>query len=320
VKTPALLGTVAGVVTLSALITTVLASSRDDAPDGPPTPPATRSPGERESHHGTATQRQVAPVSWKRVVLEKVSGREGGFTSLNLNRDNAGVSVGIIQWAQAPGQLGVLLNAQHRAAPELFIQHFGGPVCARELRDVTNASTQAARMKPVCGHSLWKEPWISRFRAAQAEPRFQDVQAELATSGEHWQAAVYASELWGWATVRSFTVLYDRAVQQGAGFVKSHAKKVHDQLGPDATPNQVLQRFATTAYAHFRRSATPDGTAKPDGSYTRSSRTVWRRVDGEWHVFAGSFDLYVRIKRRVAKHLTDSSIPDLQIPLRADHV
>jgi hypothetical protein len=156
-------------------------------------------------------------MSWKRIVLEKVSGHEGGFTSLNLNRDNAGLSVGIIQWAQAPGQLGVLLNAQYRAAPELFIQHFGGPVTAREL--------------------------------------------------------------WGWATVRSFTVLYDCAVQQGAGFVKNHAKKVHEQLSPDATPNQVLQRFATTAYAHFRRSSTPDGAAKADGSYPRSSRTVWKLPD-----------------------------------------
>ena len=42
-------------------------------------------------------------------VLARVSKHEGRHDSLNLNYDGAGLSFGIIQWAQKPGSLGVLL-------------------------------------------------------------------------------------------------------------------------------------------------------------------------------------------------------------------
>ena len=56
----------------------------------------------------------------KRNVLLYVMGHESGsgdsaYLALNRNTDGAGLSVGIIQWAQRPGGLGVLLASLHRA-------------------------------------------------------------------------------------------------------------------------------------------------------------------------------------------------------------
>lgn len=257
----------------------------------------------------------LAGDGWKKLVLEKVSAKEGAYTSLNLNRDNAGLSVGIIQWAQAPGQLGVLLKAQQQAHPQAFAEYFGGPQLSAELLRATTASSQAARLQPVGGRVLWHSSWAARFRKANADPRFQAVQVRLATSGEHWQGAVRASKIWGKASVRSMLVLYDRSVQQGPGFVVKHAQKVASELGPDASLDQLLARFGKTAHAHFRKSSKPTGELNADGSIKRSSRTVWKQVGSHWHAFAGRFDLYSNITRRIQTHLSDPEVPDQQVPL-----
>ena len=257
----------------------------------------------------------LAGDGWQKLILEKVSAKEGAYTSLNLNRDNAGLSVGIIQWAQAPGQLGVLLKAQQQAHPEAFAEYFGGAQLSAELLRVTNASSQSGRLQPVGGRVLWHSSWAERFRKANADPRFQALQVKLATSGEHWQGAVRASKVWGKASVRSMLVLYDRSVQQGPAFVVKHAQKVASELGPDASLDQLLARFGKTAHAHFRRGAKPSGQLNADGSIKRSSRTVWKQVGSHWHAFAGRFDLYSNITRRVQTHLSDPEVPDQQVPL-----
>jgi peptidoglycan hydrolase-like protein with peptidoglycan-binding domain len=54
----------------------------------------------------------------------------GKFTATNLNSDNAGLSFGLIQWAQKPGRLNEILRAFERAQPDRFIAVFGSGVKA----------------------------------------------------------------------------------------------------------------------------------------------------------------------------------------------
>lgn len=53
---------------------------------------------------------------------------EGGgkFTAFNANTDRAGLSFGLILWAQRPGRLNELLRAFRDKAPEAFVNSLGG--------------------------------------------------------------------------------------------------------------------------------------------------------------------------------------------------
>src|SRR5262245_13675361 len=50
----------------------------------------------------------------------------GRFTALNRNTDRAGLSFGLIQWAQKPGRLNELLRAFQQRQPQIFVRIFGG--------------------------------------------------------------------------------------------------------------------------------------------------------------------------------------------------
>src|SRR5262249_13549521 len=49
----------------------------------------------------------------------------GLFTAFNRNTDRAGLSYGLIQWAQKPRRLNELLGAFQSREPSLFVQVFG---------------------------------------------------------------------------------------------------------------------------------------------------------------------------------------------------
>src|SRR3954470_4573707 len=69
---------------------------------------------------------------------------EGGgrFGALNLNTDGAGLSYGLIQWAQKPGRLNELLAAFRKGAPEPYIELMGDGESA--LADALLAHTARA--------------------------------------------------------------------------------------------------------------------------------------------------------------------------------
>jgi hypothetical protein len=227
-------------------------------------------------------------------VLTKVKKHEGGgFHAMNRNKDNAGLSWGIIQWAQAVGNLGVLLNAMFRRDPVRFQQTFGDDW--EELLRVTEAGSLA----PVGGAVLWEEPWVSRFNAAARDPVWQDVQTQVATTGDHWQGAERAVAAMGiLPTERAYAVAFDTSVQQGPGFAVRHAQKASTQPNP-------LEWFAMNAGAHFRRT----GPRPP--RHPKYPRLEWREVSpGVWHVKAGVFDLYEDVNRRRRGLLADPELSD----------
>jgi peptidoglycan hydrolase-like protein with peptidoglycan-binding domain len=120
-------------------------------------------------------------------ILSLVSQMEGAgkFAALNRNTDRAGLSFGLIQWAQKPGRLAEILQAMFEADSDQFIATFGG------APDITAALIAHCRkphggVDPKTGDTvnpsfdLVTEPWLSRFRQAALNARFQQVQVQVA--------------------------------------------------------------------------------------------------------------------------------------------
>ena len=128
------------------------------------------------------------PFSGLEKILSLVSQMEGAgkFGALNRNTDRAGLSFGLIQWAQRPGRLVDVLLAMSKADGERFVAIFGGgepgvadaliAYCRRPNGGVnpgTGAATDGA-------FNLIEEPWLGRFRQAAALVPFQRAQVQAA--------------------------------------------------------------------------------------------------------------------------------------------
>ncbi len=246
-------------------------------------------------------------MDWMDRVITRVSKHEGKHDSLNLNLDGAGLSFGIIQWAQIVGNLGKLLSAMQQADPATFAATFGPHW--QQLLAVTNAASRSARLAPVGGQVLWKEPWVSRFRQAGTTPVFIRTQNRVAAQGHHWLGAVQAARILGIATERSLALLYDTSVQQGPDFAQRHAQRIRDAYaGRPSSQLEILTAYASSAPAHFRR------TSPPTKPYP-SSHIEWRKTGDEWHAWAGVFDLYTGIIRRRMSIVNDPHLTDNPVEL-----
>src|SRR5262249_58776742 len=92
----------------------------------------------------------------------------GRFTALNRNTDRAGLSFGLIQWAQKPGRLNELLRAFQSRQPDLFVQVLAGGDAnlaqgliahTAKIRGGTDAS--GATIDP--RFDLIDDQWVGRF-------------------------------------------------------------------------------------------------------------------------------------------------------------
>lgn len=120
------------------------------------------------------------------VVATVAVGEAGAFDALQLDGDGAGLSFGILQWAQGPGSLQPLLQAFHSANEPKFIEILGDrdPLAARDLLAKTRG-----RGKKL---PLWQGPWPRRFWLAGRDLEFQRVQRRLA----RWQLAALLEDGW----------------------------------------------------------------------------------------------------------------------------
>lgn len=242
-------------------------------------------------------------MSWLTRVIARVSSHEGGYDALNLNTDGAGLSVGILQWAQAPGGLGILLQAQYKADPARFAVVYGPA-----WRELLVKTAEAGSLAPVNGAVLWKEPWVSIFRAAGNDPVFQRVQDQVATTGDHMKGALQVAQMLGVKTERSMALFYDTAVQQGPGGAKAVANKTLSKLSA-AEPREVpvsllLKTYAETAAGQFRRFTAPEPSAP-------GARLQWKEAGpGEWHRWSGQVNLYKDVLRRRTGIVSDPTLSD----------
>ncbi len=256
-------------------------------------------------------------AGWVDRVIARVTAHEGGFASLNLNRDNAGLSFGILQWAQAPKSLGKLLAAMNAADPTAFARIFGPTSSALLAATATGSLAPVPAVYPNGTSAgpvvLWAEPWVARFKAAGNYRPFQAVQTALAKGGEYFQGALKVAQILNTRTERSMTLFLDTAVQQGPASAIQAADRtvaaLNDTDGDVRVPyGQLLQRYAAIAASPYRRTTAPTA---PYGN----PRLSWKAVGDEWHLFAGAVDLYADVTRRRAEILNDPTLGDAPVTL-----
>ncbi len=127
-------------------------------------------------------------------LVALVAAVEGGgkFASLCKNTDTAGLSVGIIQWAQKPGALhellGKFINGTTMAAgadkqPDLTNQLFGGAAPFTGLQTLTGLAKGGLNADGTAKNAafdLVRDPWVGRFKTASLKPELQVIQVNAA--------------------------------------------------------------------------------------------------------------------------------------------
>jgi len=108
----------------------------------------------------------------------------GRFGALNLNTDKAGLSYGIIQWAQKPGRLKEILVAFAADDREEFARIFGGGDAAVADRLIAHTRLPKGGVIPATGDTtnpafdLVSPPWTDRFLQAARKRGWQKVQID----------------------------------------------------------------------------------------------------------------------------------------------
>lgn len=195
------------------------------------------------------------------------------FKRLNLNTDKAGLSFGVIQWAQKPGRLNEILSAFHGADAVRFANLFGGDSAAAGLLAhvaQANGGVDQAGVTTDPAFDLIVDPWVSRFRAAALDPVFQTVQVNVATNDAQ---SVFKQ-------VKAHTSLI--ASQRGAGFLLDAANQ-HGIAGALSIYNAVFTAgLAESALLQamrdesVRRVSAQFGAASPEARSTASRRDWFR--------------------------------------------
>jgi hypothetical protein len=176
-------------------------------------------------------------------------------------RYHLGLTFGAFPFVQENGTLGLLLELMRERDPAGYAQTFGPH--ADELITVTKAGgTHASqspdgispRLEPVEKRFLWREPWLSRFKAAGAHPLFQAAQNELA-SRLYIDPVVPFARGMGITSARGLTLLVDRAVQMGAADGMLWVAEAADPLPTLQQQQQALAVLGHADIAAFQRSA-----------------------------------------------------------------
>lgn len=195
------------------------------------------------------------------------------FARLNRNTDRAGLSFGLIQWAQAPGRLHEILQAFHDADASRFSSVFGGPAVSDGLLAHTSkpsGGVDNSGQTTDPNFNLIAHPWDDRFIAAGCDPVFQKVQVTVATADA---GAAYGR-------LKDFTSLIRS--QRGVGFLLDVANQ-HGPAGalsiysavataPLSEPD-LLQRMRNES---VRRVAAKYGAGSPEAQSTASRRDWFR--------------------------------------------
>jgi hypothetical protein len=150
----------------------------------------------------------------------------GQFAALNKNTDRAGLSFGLIQWAQKPKRLHEILAGFQSRQPDLFVRIFGGgdASLAQGLLDHTikeNGGVDSQGKTTDSRFDLIQDPWVSRFRQAALDPALQRVQLDVASTAFNstvHQVQGYAPDI---RSERGIAFMLDLANQHGDGGAKS---------------------------------------------------------------------------------------------------
>ena len=229
------------------------------------------------------TTRQPLTIEIKKRIIERIAKFESGrdrYSAINPDgeyegrfgtshpahhRYHVGLSYGLIQFTQDSGLLGRLLVMMRDRDGQAFSQTFGGDQkILKQLIDVTTAEGapsrkspkgRSARVQPVGGADLWREPWLSRFRQAGIHVPFQAAQNQLAAESFIDPMLKFAGWM-GLDTERALAMVVDRAIQMGRGGATRWIISVAGPIQTDAMRGQALAALGHGDLRQFQR-ATP---------------------------------------------------------------
>lgn len=192
----------------------------------------------------------------------------GRFGALNRNTDKAGLSFGLIQWAQKPGRLHEILKAFLDQQPQRFVEIFGDgdESLARGLVQHTTKANGGVDKQGVTtdpAFDLISEPWVGRFKRAAADRDLQRVQLTMATAAfdkSRKLLAAYAPDL---RSERQIAFMLDLANQHGDG----GAKSIYQKAGAD---------LAAMEQESVRRLAAQFGPNSAEVASTKARRAAFR--------------------------------------------
>jgi peptidoglycan hydrolase-like protein with peptidoglycan-binding domain len=202
---------------------------------------------------------------------------EGGgrFGAQNRNTDRAGLSFGLIQWAQSPRRLNELLRAFSRAEPQAFVRIFGGGnadvaqrLLAHTARPRGGTDHNGRTTDPA--FDLVQEPWTTRFRQAAQHPALQRVQVDTAIAAfrtSHAQMRTYAPQL---RSERAVAFMLDLTNQHGDAGGRSIFTVA---AAPGRTEAQLMQAMEEES---VRRVAKQFGAGSAEEKSTRHRRSAFR--------------------------------------------
>jgi len=171
----------------------------------------------------------------------------GKFGALNLNSDGAGLSFGLIQWAQKPGRLADILGEFFAASEDDFARILGAGDPALAAKLLAHAKKPNGGVDPATGRTvdpafdLVAEPWVGRFAQAALNRDLQQAQVRsgLRTFTKSLAAMKrYAPQL---QSERAVAFMLDLANQFGDGGARSVYQAA---LRPDFPLGELLHAIA----------------------------------------------------------------------------
>lgn len=199
----------------------------------------------------------------------------GKFGASNRNRDHAGLSFGIIQWAQKPGRLNELLRAFERADGDKFVAIFGAgdPALAAGLLEHTQKAlggVDGAGRTIDPRFDLVNDVWSARFHAAAIDRLWQKTQIHEAVTAFRASCATIRAISPIIRSERAFAFLLDTANQHGDGGLRNICKKV---LTGDMTESAFL---AAVQAESVRRLEKQFGVGSDEAVSTHRRREAFR--------------------------------------------
>jgi hypothetical protein len=195
-----------------------------------------------------------------RAVAEADSGDEL-YAALSADREyetpgqpayqtrHFGLGFGLVLFPQESGLLGKLLQIMQRRDPVAFTSLFAPH--SEAVLATTNADTSQARLQPVEGDLLWREPWLTRFYQAGGLPAFQTAQNETAIEHQFRPMLRIAYEL-GFKSDRALAMVYDRVVTRGLGGGLRWVVETVSPLQTEAQRSHALKTLGYESIAAFQ--------------------------------------------------------------------
>lgn len=178
----------------------------------------------------------------------------GRFTALNRNSDGAGLSFGLIQWAQKPGRLNELLRAFQAGEPARFVDVLGGGVeeTAQLLIEHTakpRGGTNVHGLTTDPRFDLIAAPWDTRFVAAGHDPALQRVQLRTAIAAFQKSLQRLQAMMPALRSERGIAFLLDVANQHGDAGAESIIRAVQR---PGISESDLLAAIQRESVARVR--------------------------------------------------------------------